>query len=85
MSAYERQRVALAFGATLRSARRAQGISQDGLGALCALDRTYPSLLERGKRHPTLYMILRLAHGLRVEPEWLLTETKRRLRVGDVS
>jgi transcriptional regulator with XRE-family HTH domain len=85
VSAYERQRVALAFGATLRSARRARGISQDGLGALCALDRTYPSLLERGKRHPTLHMILRLSQGLRVEPEWLVTETKRRLRMSGAS
>ena len=55
------------------------------MGALCALDRTYPSLLERGKRHPTLHMILRLSQGLRVEPEWLVTETMRRLRMGGVS
>jgi transcriptional regulator with XRE-family HTH domain len=85
VSVYERQRVALAFGATLRSARRTRGISQDCLGALCVFDRTYPSLLERGKRHPTLHMILRLALLLRVEPEWLVTETMRRLRMGGVS
>jgi transcriptional regulator with XRE-family HTH domain len=80
MSRYERQRIALAFGAALRSARQARRISQDRLGDLCDIDRTYPSLLERGQRHPTLHMILRLAHGLRVEPEWLVTETVRRLR-----
>ena len=85
MSAHTRQRVAAAFGASLRSARRTQGISQDRLGDLCEFDRTYPSLLERGLRQPTLHTILRLAASLRIEPEWFVTDTKRRLRVGGAS
>lgn len=53
MSATSRT-VALAFGATLRAARKKQGVSQDRLAALCGFDRTYPSLMERGLRQPSL-------------------------------
>jgi transcriptional regulator with XRE-family HTH domain len=80
MSGYERQDVADAFGATLRAIRLERGLSQDRLSAFCDLDRTYPSLLERGLRSPTLAMILRLAQAMNVEPERLVTETVRRLR-----
>jgi hypothetical protein len=77
---YENPRVAYAFGLTLLSARTAQGLSQDELSAHCGLDRTYPSLMERGLRGPSLAMLLRLADGLSVEPAWLVTETVARLR-----
>ncbi len=79
---YSRQQIANAFGATLRAARRERGVSQDGLSAACDFDRTYPSLLERGLRHPTLAMLLRLSDALHLEPERLLTETVARLRNG---
>ena len=79
-SGFENPRVADAFGLTLLSARTAQGLSQDALSALCGLDRTYPSLMERGLRGPSLAMLLRLADGLGVEPAWLVTETVARLR-----
>jgi ribosome-binding protein aMBF1 (putative translation factor) len=81
-SGYENPRVAFAFGLTLLSARTAQGLSQDELSALCGLDRTYPSLMERGLRGPSVAMLLRLADGLGVEPAWLVTETVARLRQG---
>jgi hypothetical protein len=77
---YENPEVAYAFGLTLLSARAAQGMSQDKLSAVCELDRSYPSLMERGLRGPSLAMLLRLANGLGVEPAWLVTETVARLR-----
>jgi transcriptional regulator with XRE-family HTH domain len=77
-SRYSKQ-VARAFGQALRAARRRQGISQDRLGELCDLDRTYPSLLERGLRGPTVAMLLRLSGGLGVKPEQLLDDTVVRL------
>jgi transcriptional regulator with XRE-family HTH domain len=80
MSTYGRQQIANAFGATLRAIRLERGLSQDRLSDFCDLDRTYPSLLERGLRSPTLAMILRLAQAMNVEPERLVTETRRRLR-----
>jgi hypothetical protein len=42
--------VARAFGAILRAARVATGISQEVLAERADCDRTYPSLLERGMR-----------------------------------
>ena len=77
---YRRQDVARAFGMALRAVRDAQGISQDQLSQTCDMDRTYPSLLERGLRGPTVAMLLRLATALGVEPERLVTDTVLRLR-----
>jgi transcriptional regulator with XRE-family HTH domain len=79
-SRYGRSQVARAFGATLRAARLQRGVSQDRLGVLCGFDRTYPSLMERGKRHPSLHMLLRLADALDSTPEQLVTDTVKRLR-----
>jgi transcriptional regulator with XRE-family HTH domain len=73
-------RVVRAFGQALRAERARKGISQDRLGELCDLDRTYPSLLERGLRGPTVVMLLRLSSGLGVEPEQLLADMLARLR-----
>jgi transcriptional regulator with XRE-family HTH domain len=78
MSAASRT-VALAFGATLRAARKKQGVSQDRLAALCGFDRTYPSLMERGLRQPSLQMLFRLADALVTAPEKLVTDTLARL------
>ena len=39
-------------------------MSQEVLASNCGFDRTYISLLERGKRNPTLLNLLRLADGL---------------------
>lgn len=61
-----RRQVARAFGAALRAARQAQGVSQWELAERGDLDRTYPSLIERGERRPTLYMVLRLAEMLEI-------------------
>ncbi len=77
---YDRRAVALAFGAALRNIRKERHVSQDRLGELCDFDRTYPSLMERGRRHPTLCMLLRLVRALEISPERLITETVARLR-----
>jgi transcriptional regulator with XRE-family HTH domain len=65
---YRKRDVARAFGVALREARIQRGISQETLGALWDFDRTYPSLLERGLRCPTVAMVLRLSDALDVEP-----------------
>jgi transcriptional regulator with XRE-family HTH domain len=72
--------VARAFGSVLREARGERGMSQDKLSEVCDFDRTYPSLLERGLRCPTLTMLLRLADALAVEPARLVAETIKRLQ-----
>jgi ribosome-binding protein aMBF1 (putative translation factor) len=51
--AFDRRQVARAFGAVLKNARSQQGLSQEALCEGADMDRTYPSLLERGLRTPT--------------------------------
>jgi transcriptional regulator with XRE-family HTH domain len=57
-------------------------MSQERLADLGNFDRTYPSLLERGLRTPTLTVVFKLADVLGVTPSTLvalaLDETKKR-------
>jgi transcriptional regulator with XRE-family HTH domain len=81
-SPYERdhRRVAVAFGGVLKRARTGAGLSQEKLAEGANIDRTYPSLLERGLRQPTLAMLIAVAYALQIEPALLVTLTVARLR-----
>ena len=70
-----RQKVAVAFGRVLREVRKARGMSQEELAGLADFDRTYPSLLERGLRTPTLTVVIQLAKVLGVTAAWLVNKT----------
>jgi transcriptional regulator with XRE-family HTH domain len=74
------RKVAIAFGRVLRETRLQKSLSQDKLALLCDFDRTYPSLLERGLRSPTLAMIFRLSQALDVNPSLLVAKTLDELR-----
>jgi transcriptional regulator with XRE-family HTH domain len=80
MSAFDRRRVAHVFGAILCTARKGAGISQEKLAELADVDRTYPSLLERGLRTPTLGKFIDIADALGIEPAALVAMTVARLR-----
>jgi transcriptional regulator with XRE-family HTH domain len=54
----------LTFGERVRTARRDKGISQERLGELCGLHRTYVGHVERGSVNPTLVSIVRIAGAL---------------------
>jgi transcriptional regulator with XRE-family HTH domain len=75
MNAPTRRQVAESFGIVLRTVRDAAGLSQEQLAEAADVDRTYPSLLERGLRQPTLYVILRMAAAVDMEPGWLVSAT----------
>ena len=60
------------FGNRIKKIRLEQGISQEQLGQLAELDRTYISGIERGLRNVSLINIDRLAAALNVEPAELL-------------
>ncbi len=49
------------FGNALRALRTSRNLSQEKLGQVTGLDRTYISGLERGKRNPTLKVISHIA------------------------
>lgn len=61
-----------AFGRRIKTIRSEQSISQEQLGQLAELDRTYISGIERGLRNVSLINIERLAAALDVEPAELL-------------
>jgi transcriptional regulator with XRE-family HTH domain len=75
-----RRQAARAFGQALRAARRLRGMSQEQLAESGDFDRTYPSLLERGLRTPTFYVIVSLADGLDTHPVDLFADAVARLR-----
>lgn len=71
--------VKVAFGSVLRDIRIRRNFSQEQMALECDLDRTYISLLERGKRQPTLSTVFRLAAVLDVPASEMIDETQKRL------
>ncbi|TPS23182.1 helix-turn-helix domain-containing protein [Acinetobacter baumannii] len=53
-----------AFATVLKDLRTEKKISQENLAFLSGLDRTYISLLERGKRQPTLTSLFSISKAL---------------------
>ncbi|MFL6603974.1 MAG: helix-turn-helix domain-containing protein [Steroidobacteraceae bacterium] len=74
-----RRKVAIAFGRVLREARKQKGLSQEDLAGEAEFDRTYPSLLERGLRTPTLTILFALADQLDVSAASLVNKTLEEL------
>jgi transcriptional regulator with XRE-family HTH domain len=70
--------ILITFGENLRFHRKEKGLAQEKLAELADLDRTYISLLERGKRNPTLTCIAKLANVLAVGFDDLCAEVKRK-------
>ena len=66
--AFDRRQVARAFGAVLKSARTRKGLSQNALCDAANMDYTYPSLLERGLRTPSLSVVIEIGRALGIEP-----------------
>lgn len=54
-------------------------MSQEDLAGEADVNRTYPSLLERGLREPTLNVFFRLCHAVRKPPAELLNATLTQL------
>jgi transcriptional regulator with XRE-family HTH domain len=64
----------LAFGQHLKQLRLEQGLSQEQLGLIAELDRTYISGIERGVRNVSLSNIFRLARALDVPASALFND-----------
>lgn len=71
--------IARIFGEVIRELRRKRGLSQEEFGFECELHRTYISLLERGKRIPSLTTIIQLATALKVLPSEIVRRVESRL------
>jgi transcriptional regulator with XRE-family HTH domain len=64
--------ILLPLGRAIREYRESLAISQEKLADRCGFDRTYISMLERGRRNPTLINLIRLAKGLETPVSHLL-------------
>lgn len=53
-----------ALGSKIRNLREKLGISQEAFADVCGFDRTYISMIERGKRNLSFLNLLRVAAGL---------------------
>ena len=54
------------LGSRIRKQRELLGLSQEQFADRCGFDRTYISMIERGKRNISLLNLLRVAHGLNI-------------------
>ena len=54
------------LGKKIKTLRNEAGLSQEQLGELTDLDRTYISDIERGKRNPSLKSLEKLAKALKI-------------------
>jgi len=67
----ESEKLLIEFGHHLRSIRKDKNLSQEQLGLIAELDRTYISGIERGLRNISLINIFKLAEALEVPPSVL--------------
>lgn len=66
--------ITVRFGRNLRAYRMQRQLSQEDLGEIAGLHRTYISGLERGIRNPSIRIVAQIAAALEIEPGDLLME-----------
>ncbi|MBN1866256.1 helix-turn-helix transcriptional regulator [Candidatus Sumerlaeota bacterium] len=65
------------IGDEIRRARVAAGLTQEELSFRAEVHRTYVSLLERGKRSPTIDVLFRIANAVGVKASVLVARVER--------
>ncbi len=73
----EKQSWLEAVGKAIRGFRSELDLSQEKLGDLAGLHRTYVSDVERGRRNPTAWTLLALASTLKKKPSDIFREAER--------
>jgi transcriptional regulator with XRE-family HTH domain len=64
------------FGSVIRRRREQAGFSQESLAEEAGLHRTYISLLERGKRIPSILVVQKLAKAMGTTMTSLMSEVE---------
>lgn len=59
-------------GANVRRLRQSRGLTQEQLAHDAGIDLTYLGGIERGRRNPSLAVLVRVAEALRADPRALL-------------
>lgn len=71
------EEIRVAYGRAVRAIRQDKKMSQEELGDLCGLHRTYISDIELGKRNVSLENIDKIAHALQVKKSELFIEVEQ--------
>jgi len=66
----------LILGENIKKIREEKGLSQEELANIAGFDRTYISLIERGKRNLSLLNLCRFAKALDLRPHELIKNLK---------
>ncbi len=69
------------FGNILQELRKEKGLSQEELGLESGYHRTYISMLERGKKGPSLNTIFQLAETLDVKPSEFIERIQKERKI----
>jgi transcriptional regulator with XRE-family HTH domain len=65
------------FGEVVRRRREAAGLTQESLAKAANLHPTYISILERGRRAPSIVVVEKLARALRTSMASLMAELEK--------
>jgi transcriptional regulator with XRE-family HTH domain len=68
----DRQTILNSFGIRLKKKREEHGFSQEQFAEICGFDRTYISMLETGKRNPSLVNLVKVSNALKISLSDLL-------------
>jgi transcriptional regulator with XRE-family HTH domain len=68
-----------AFSAVLKARRLQLGMTQEDLAGAIELDRPYITMLEAGRKQPTLSVLWRIAAGLELSAGELATRVDKQL------
>jgi transcriptional regulator with XRE-family HTH domain len=68
------------FGELLQKYRIKAGLTQEKLASQVRLTREYISLLEHGKRTPTIYVFIRLSRALGIPPADFIKEVEKTMK-----
>jgi transcriptional regulator with XRE-family HTH domain len=74
------RKLLLVFGSNVKKRRLILLLSQEDLANRCQFNRTYISLLERGKRNITLINLIILANGLNTSVGYLTNDITHHYR-----
>lgn len=67
------------LGQELRKARQSRGLTQEEVAARAGLSREYISIIERGKRSPTIDVLLRVCRAIGVQASAILRKVEGQL------
>ncbi|HEX6982952.1 MAG TPA: helix-turn-helix transcriptional regulator [Balneolaceae bacterium] len=72
--------IANIFGKSIKELRLEKGFTQEKLAENSGLHTNYISLLERGKRKPTINTVFKIAAALEIKPHQLIIKIEDKLR-----